>query len=186
MIKIEDKLIQIIKNKKIVLNEDIVLERLLDRKRWPKNYISGQPSVEAILKEGSKHQEFFDKDGYLNSEKCIQCYEEGYTLILSNIGGFSKDIWMIQQLLNYHFKTTINMNFYFGNGKKSVSFEKHSHSYPVIVKNIYGKSKWIIDEEEKVLENQDVIWFDKFINHQVVEINTPKLSLTCNIEDIKE
>lgn len=178
----EEKLLNILKNKKVNLTEEDILNRFLDRFRWPKMYSWKQPSVEAILEDGSKHQDFFDEDGYLNSEKCIQCYEEGYTLILSNIGGFSKDVWMIQQLLNYQFKTTINMNFYFGNGKKSISFEKHNHPYPVIVKNIYGSSKWIIDEKETILENQDVTYFDKLIDHQVIEINTPKLSLTCNID----
>ena len=181
----DNQFLNLLKNKQVTLTEEMLLERLLDRRRWPRQYISGQPSVEAILEDGTKTQNFFDSDLYLNSEECIRYYEEGYTLILSNIGGIFKDIWEIQQLLNYQFKTFINMNFYFGNGKKSVSFDKHQHHYPVIVKNIYGKSKWIINEEEKVLENQDVIWFDKFINHQVVEINTPKLSLTCNI-DAKE
>ena len=41
-----------IKKKPVLLNEDIVLERLLDRKRWPKQYMDGQPSVEAILEDG--------------------------------------------------------------------------------------------------------------------------------------
>lgn len=182
---IENRYIQMIKKKPVLLNEDTVLDRLLDRKRWPKQYMDGQPSVEAILEDGSKHQNFFDEDGYLNSEMCIKCYEEGFTLILSNIGGFSKDVWIIQQLLNHQFNKFINMNFYFGNGKKSVSFDKHQHDYSVLVKNVYGKSKWLIDEEEKVLENQDIIWFDKNTSHQVVEINTPKLSITCNI-DIEE
>ena len=75
----------------------------------------------------------------------------------------------------------VNCNFYFGNGKKSISFNKHQHEYPVIVKNIYGNSKWIIDEKEVILKDQDVIWFDKNIDHQVVSINKPKLSMTCNI-----
>ena len=101
--------------------------------------------------------------------------------ILSNVGGISKDLWMIQQLLNYRFGCEINCNLYFGNGKKSISFDAHDHDYPVLVKNIYGKSKWIIDKEEKMLENQDVIFFDKNVTHQVIEINTPKLSLTCNL-----
>ena len=69
----------------------------------------------------------------------------------------------------------------FGNGKKSVSFEKHQHDYPVIVKNIYGTSKWIIDNKEVILGNQDVIWFDKNTDHQVIEISEPKLSMTCNL-----
>ncbi len=66
--------------------------------------------------------------------------------------------------------------------KKSVSFFKHNHEYPVIVKNIYGTSRWIIDEKEVVLKDQDVIWFDKGVDHQVIEISDAKLSLTCNIQ----
>lgn len=178
----EEKLLNILKNKQVNLTEKDILDRLLDRFRWPKTYSWNQPSIEAILEDGTKHQNFFNEDGYLNSEECIKCYEEGYTLILSNIGGFSKDTWVIQQLLNNHFKTTINMNFYFGNGKKSISFEKHNHPYSVIVKNIYGKSKWIIDNKERTLENQDLLWFNQLIDHQVIEINAPKLSLTCNID----
>jgi len=88
----------------------------------------------------------------------------------------------VQQSLNQTFKKYINCNLYFGNGNKSISFPKHSHDYPVIVKNIYGTSRWIIDEKEVVLKDQDVICFNKGINHQVVEISDAKLSLTCNIQ----
>ena len=42
------ELIDFIKNKVINITQEDVLERLLDRKRWPKNYLDGQPSVEAI------------------------------------------------------------------------------------------------------------------------------------------
>ena len=179
---IEDNLINLLSLKQVNVSEKNVLERLLDRYRWPFMYPWGQPSVEAILEDGSKHQKFFSKDGYLDSEECIKCYQEGYTLILSNIGCFSKDTWDIQDKLNKTFKTYINCNFYFGNGKKSISFDKHRHEYPVIVKNIYGSSKWIIDEKEVILKDQDCIFFNKDIDHQVVEINNAKLSMTCNIE----
>jgi hypothetical protein len=40
----------------------------------------------------------------------------------------------------------------------------------------------MIDNAEQKLKDQDVIWFDKNINHQVLEIQSPKLSLTCNID----
>ncbi len=179
---VEDKFIGILKNKKVNLTEEDVLERILDRFRWPIQYPWGQPSIEAINKDGSKHRDFFYRDGYIDPEKCIKCYEQGYTLILSNITGFNKDIWIIQQLLNKNFQRNINCNFYFGNGNKSVSFDKHQHGYPVIVKNIYGNAKWIIDEKEVILKDQDVIWIDKFTDHQVVEISDAKLSMTCNIE----
>ena len=168
-------------DKKINLNEDSILEKLLDRYRWPKHYLHGQPSVEAIKEDGTKHQDFFNEDQYLNSLDCIKCYEDGYTLILSNVGGLSKELWLFEQHLNHVFNKFINCNFYFGNGKKSISFPKHNHEYPVMVKNIYGKSKWIIDEKEVLLDEQNVVFFDKFVNHEVIEIEDKKLSLTCNL-----
>jgi len=171
-----------LKSKKINLTEENILDRLLDRYRWPKIYpIYNQPSIEAIREDGEKDQDFFWKDDYLDSEKCIKRYEEGYTLIFSKVNGFCKDTWIFHQLLFNTFKKECNCNFYFGNGKKSVSFDKHNHYYPVIVKNIFGESKWIIDEKEIILKDQDCIGFDEFIDHQVVEINSPKLSMTCNI-----
>jgi len=180
---VEDRLIQQLKSQEMSITEDTILERLLDPLRWPKILpFYNQPSVEAIMEDGSKHQNFFDQNDLLKSFDCIKCYEEGHALILSNIGSLCKDIWLIQQILNQTYKKHINCNLYFGNGKKSVSFNKHNHEYPVIVKNIYGKSKWIIDEKEVILKDQDVIWFDKNIDHQVVEISDAKLSLTCNIE----
>ena len=163
---IEKQLIDKLQNLAVNLTEDNMLEKLLDSKRWPKQYLSGQPSVEAIIEDGTKHQEFFGDDGYLLSEKCIEC----------------NDVWIIQQLLNTQFQTDININIYMGNGKKSISFGKHQHDYAVIVKNIYGESTWMIDNVEQKLKDQDVIWFDKNINHQVLEITSPKLSLTCNID----
>jgi len=173
--------IKTLHNKKINITEENVLERLLDRFRWPVRYPWGQPSVEAINQNGSKHQDFFYKDGYLDSQKCIKTYEDGYTLIISNIGSLFKDTWTVQELLNSEFSNSINCNFYFGNGKKSISFDKHDHEYPVIVKNIYGESKWIIDSKEIIVKDQDCIWFDKYIDHQVIDIKNFKLSMTCNI-----
>ena len=179
---VEDKIIKKLNSLKVNISEEVILERFLDRYRWPKQYSWGQPSIEAINPNGSKDQDFFHEDGYVDSERCIKRYEDGYSLIISNIGGFCKDTWIIQQILNQHYMRHINCNFYFGNGKKSISFDKHDHDYPVIVKNIYGESKWVIDEKEVILKNQECIWFDKFTKHQVIEISDAKLSMTCNIE----
>tara|TARA_R100000742_G_C4272062_1_gene91140 strand:- start:409 stop:951 length:543 start_codon:yes stop_codon:yes gene_type:complete len=179
---VEDNLLKKINQVKVSINETDVFDRLLDKLRWPKQYPWGQPSIEAINVDGSKDQNFFGDDGYVDSDECIKRYEEGYALILSNIGGFTLQTWMIQQYLNKYFNKEINCNFYFGNGTKSISFKKHSHDYPVLVKNIYGTSKWIIDGKEVLLQSQDAIWFDSFTPHEVVEIVNPKLSMTCNIE----
>jgi mannose-6-phosphate isomerase-like protein (cupin superfamily) len=178
---VEDNFLKSIRDKKVNLTEQQVLERFYDRFRWPKFYPWGQPSVEAIKEDGTKHQDFFLKDNYIDSNKCIEIYLEGYTLILSNIGGFCKDTLEIQWMISDFFKTNVNCNFYFGNGKKSVSFDKHSHEYSVLVKNIYGNSEWVIDKQQINLHNQDCVWFNKGVEHQVLRIDSNKLSMTCNI-----
>jgi hypothetical protein len=62
---VEDRLIQQLKIQEMSITEDTILERLLDRYRWPKFKPNNlQPSVEAILEDGSKHQNFFDEDNY--------------------------------------------------------------------------------------------------------------------------
>jgi|TARA_Y100000114_G_scaffold128755_1_gene125916 mannose-6-phosphate isomerase-like protein (cupin superfamily) len=183
---IDQNLLNEIAGVKVDMTEKQMLNRLLDRFRWPKRYsmapLTGMPSVEAINEDGSKDENFFSHDNFLDSVECIKRYNDGYSLILSAVGGICLGTWQIQQMLNKRLNKYVNCNLYFGNGKKSVSFEKHNHHYPVIVKNIYGKSKWIIDEKEVYLQNQDVIFFDKGTDHQVVEIYDAKLSLTCNIE----
>ena len=177
----EDKVTQIIKQINMSTTEDKILDRLLDRLRWPKTYPWQQPSVEAINQDGSQHQNFFDDDNFLNSMDCIKCYEEGHNLVLSNVGSLCRDLWFVQETLAKNFKRFINCNLYFGNGKKSVSFPLHKHDYSVIVKNLYGESIWVIDGKEVILKDQDAIWFDKETYHQVIKIKEPKASLTCNI-----
>ena len=180
---VEDNFFQIIKDIKVNLSEEIVLERLHDRLRWPKIYQHfNQPSIEAILEDGSKTQDFFCDDGYIDAEKCIKKYQEGYTLIFSQVGSFCRDTLLIQNILKEKFKKHVWCNFYLGNGRKSVSFKKHRHEYAVVVKNIFGQSKWIINEQPIILKNQEVIYFGKDIDHQVVEINNAKMSMTCSID----
>ena len=178
----EKNILEYITNVNVGINEEYVLERILDWKRWPKKYPDGMSSISAIKEDGSYHQDFYDADGNLNSMDCIKCYEEGYTLVFGNVGSLSKDLWIIQQFLNESFGRYMNCNLYFGTGKKSVSFGKHWHEYDVIVKNIYGESKWIVGEKELILKNQNCIYFDRYVEHQVIQINNAKLSLTCNID----
>ena len=66
---VDDSILNKLNKVKVKLTEQEVLNRLLDRMRWPKNYLSGQPSVEAIKEDGTKHQDFFDEDLYLNSAR---------------------------------------------------------------------------------------------------------------------
>lgn len=173
---------RIIKDYKIYLKEEDILNRIQDRIRWPKEYPWGQPSIEAVKKDGLKHQNFFNEDGYVNSNECIKHYESGQTLVISDIGYINTNTSFIQKLLNETYNKKINCNFYFGKGNKKVSFKKHSHPYAVIIKNIYGDSTWIINKKKYKLNNQNVFVIDKNIDHEVVSIETPKLSMTINLE----
>jgi len=181
MIKKLLKLTDIIRDIKVNLTEEDILEKLYDRFRWPTQYPWGQPSVEAINEDDTKNQDFFLEDNYINSKKCIEYYEGGYTLVLSNIGYTNKDTAKIQTILNKHFNKPINCNFYFGKGNKSVSFKKHNHPYSVIVKNIYGESSWIINGEKIKLNKQNTLFFNKNTNHEVTAIKDKKLSMTLNL-----
>ena len=175
------RLADTIADTKINLTEEDILEKLCDRLRWPKQYPWGQPSVEAINENSTKNQNFFELDNYINSPKCIKYYEEGYTLILSNIGYITKDTAKIQTMLNNCFQKHINCNFYFGKGKKDVSFKTHKHDYAVMIKNIYGESTWLIDGKELNLTNQNTLFFNRDTNHEVIAIKDKKLSMTLNL-----
>ena len=181
MIKKLLKLTDIIRDIKVNLTEEDILEKLYDRLRWPKQYPWGQPSLNAITEDDTKNQDFFLEDNYINSKKCIEYYEGGYTLVLSNIGYTNKDTAKIQTILNKHFNKPINCNFYFGKGNKSVSFKKHNHPYNVIVKNIYGESSWIINGEKIKLNKQNTLFIKKNTNHEVTAIKDNKLSMTLNL-----
>ena len=73
------------------LREQDILDRLYDRLRWPKAYPWGQPSIEVIKEDTRPYQDFFLEDGFIDSDKCIKYYQDGYTLVISNIGWFHKE-----------------------------------------------------------------------------------------------
>ncbi len=172
----------LIQQKKINVSRNDILERLSDRYRWPIVYPWNQPSVEFILSDGSKlHRELFLDDGYLNSDYAVQLYQSGYTLLLSNVGSLFNDFLYVQNILNKTLSKNININLYAGEGSKSVSFPPHTHEYDVLVKNISGKSVWILDDQNPVLQNQDILFVPKFSRHAVTSIVGDKISLTCNL-----
>jgi hypothetical protein len=179
------KTAEIIRNIKINVSEKDILESFDNQKKWPMFYPWGQPSVEVILQDGSKTQDFFDENNFVISEKIKAYYENGYTLILSNIGELFGDFKKVSNALNEMFGKKFNINAYFGKGTESISFKTHAHDYPVLVKNVFGQSHWIIQNQNLILEQQNVLFFDAFIEHEVVKINSTKLSLTCNLTDCK-
>jgi hypothetical protein len=157
------------------------LEKIKDRYRWPITYFGGQPTVEVILEDGSKTNNLFLADGYVNSDLVIDAYDKGYTVLLSRIQKMHPDILNLGLQTDKYCNQEVNMNVYFGKGTSSVSFPSHTHEYAVLVKSIEGESEWVIGGETKLLKDQEAIYFDAYVPHAVTKIIRPKLTITCNL-----
>jgi hypothetical protein len=170
------------------INEKFLIGRILDRYRWPSQYINSWtslwsrdcPSVEVLLNNTTQSGNFYLNDDYLNSKKVLEYYDLGHTVILSRVDYFSEDTTKITELLNDHYGE-VTANIYWSKGSSSVSFPLHDHNYHVLVKNICGKSVWTIADQEILLENQQALYFDAHTQHCVKEILEPKISITFNI-----
>ena len=178
-----EKIHQIVLDHEINLTEDDVLDFLKIRYRWPLQYPWGQPSVEIISEFGMNTQgEFFTFDGKFLFDVWKQYYDAGFTTILSNILDLTPELRSLSDKLFHYTGSTINGNFYFSRGSSNhrVSFPPHTHPYNVIVKPIYGDSKWQLGTE--VLENpKQSFIIPQETSHSVYECLGKKLSLTLNI-----
>jgi len=180
-----ENLVNIVSKINIDLNEKDVLTFLKNEKRWPPHYPNSQPSVEIINELGTKSMDFFEttRDGtFLNYDKWYELYENGYTTIISNVLDLNDELRNLRSLIKKEIGINVCGNFYFSRPGKKASFDKHSHPYNVIVKQIYGKSKWLIGENKFVLEPNQTCLIPKNTGHAVIEKTENKLSLTLNIE----
>jgi hypothetical protein len=183
MILDEKKINQLASINVEIIEKDL-LDRIQDRYRWPYEYPydkQPQPSIECINPDGTTHRDFFNKDGWVDSKKAIDLYQEGYTLIISRVHTLFPSVIPLSIELAKCVGKEINGNAYFSKGTKSVSFGLHNHYYPVLVKNVYGKVKWIVGDQEVILQEQDTLFFKEYTDHQVVEIIEPRLSITFNL-----
>lgn len=178
-----NKVLNMVYNSPLRITESMVLERIKDRYRWPKFYNTGCPTIERIAREdGYKEQDFFSPiDDHLLYDQFLNLYKEGHTFVLSGVQYLFNDISAITNRLNEEFNIEVNSNMYISKGSKVISYPYHEHDYAVIIKNIDGRSKWLIDGEEYTLEQQNVFFIDKFKWHCVKEINNFKLSVTFNL-----
>lgn len=183
MVDIENDLIEKIRLQEINISKEFIIDRLQDRFRWPLEYPYMQgPSIEFIEKNGTKFdsQDLFP-DMFLNPYKALHLFHLGYTIIISNVGTLHRDIRKLYYMLTEHYQRHIQINMYAGTGESSISFYPHNHDYDVIVKNVCGKSKWIIGNEEKDLKDNEILVIPMFTDHSVISIENFKLTLTCNI-----
>ena len=81
-----DAVLKIVYESPINITENMILERLRDRYRWPKSYNSGYPSLERIVKDdGLKEQDFFASDNHIQSHTLVYPLIHSYTLIYTHI-----------------------------------------------------------------------------------------------------
>lgn len=176
------KVLDYVQQAKINITEETMLERLSDRYRWPQYYNTGAPTVERIIEaDGLKTQDFFNRDRHIDREKFFDYYNQGFTFVISAVQYLFNDITNITEYLSDIYGTEINSNIYISKGKKIVSYPYHDHEYSVIIKNIYGNSKWLIDDKDRYLENQNIFYVPKGTYHAVKEIEDIKLSITFNL-----
>ena len=176
-------ILQALEDVKVVLTEQELLNLLKIRKRWPKFYpVSNTPSIEVINITGLKSSAFFSEDGYLDYNKWFECYQLGYTTIISNVLDLTEDLRNFSKVLMKEIGFIPHSNFYFSRPGKRASFPSHSHPYDVFVKQIYGTSDWIINGEKIRLFSQKTLVSPKNMLHEVVTKKNKKLSLTMNID----
>ena len=174
---------KVVRSVDINLNEKDILNFLKIKRRWPYRYPWGQPSIEIISEnEALASKEFFGVDSYFIFEQWHRYYDLGFTTIISNVLDLNSDLRTLNKRLSDHTGLSINANFYFSKPGRRASFDKHNHEYDVIVKQIYGKSHWIIDDKEFVLKSKDTCVIPKDVYHKVINKNENKLSLTINIQ----
>lgn len=174
------------------IDDHILMGRILDRYRWPIEYIENpesfwsrknKSSIEVFLENGTVSANFFLNDNYVHSEKVLEYYTLGHTVIISKVEYISEDVAKITRILNEHYRD-VTANIYWGKGTSSISFPLHDHNYHVLVKNVSGKSIWTVGDKEILLENQYALYFDAFTKHSVNKIIEPKLSITFNLPPI--
>ena len=182
------RLVEYISVFQLEIDEDWVLEKLQDPLRWPVKYSHGQPTVEMISNLDSTVlvQPFYRYE-YLDYKEFSKFYDMGFTFILSNVLTLHPDMRRLSAYLQEQTGIMCSGNFYISKGGQKPSFDKHKHEYNVIVKQLYGKGFWKVenkvshDTNDIVLEPQATLLIPKNHYHQVMEVKEPKLSLTINL-----
>tara|TARA_R100001126_G_scaffold1645_2_gene1652 strand:+ start:92 stop:649 length:558 start_codon:yes stop_codon:yes gene_type:complete len=169
------------------ISEKEVLNHLKNTKRWPQSYPWGQSSVEIINNIGTQSANFFKAHVYTNQcyldfDKWYRYYDLGYTTIISNVFDLNDGLRELSHKLTDMTGMLLNGNFYFSKPGQIASFNGHTHNYNVIVKQIYGESKWVVGDKDINLKPQKALIVPSMSVHKVVTKMNKKLSLTINID----
>ena len=176
--------LDIVNNHKINLSEEDVFNFLKITRRWSIRYNSNDRTVETIDQWGRNSiSGFFDLEGLFLFDEWKKFYDYGLTTTLADVLDLSIELRDLSEKLFNVCGKKLHANFYFSKGSESsrVSFNQHSHNYDVIVKPIYGKSLWKINNDNIMVEDQSFL-IPAGTMHSVESCVDGKLSLTINYE----
>lgn len=176
-------------NLQVNITEEQILNLLQLQKRWPKDYqhCDNYSSVEIINYWSERvHFEYrntlFDGNGYLDYNKLKRYYDNGFTILLSDILDLTTELRTVNEYFIDTYGTLVQGNFYLSGAETTgaPSFDCHEHMYDVFVKQIYGWSMWKVNNQEFKIEPGDVITIPMGVQHQVIDHSEKRLSLTIN------
>ena len=87
-----NKLEEELKDLRIPLQEDDVLDLLQIRKRWPLKYPWGQYGVEILNSNGILVFPFYSYDGYFVYEEWKKYYDNGFMTVLNSVLDLTKEL----------------------------------------------------------------------------------------------
>ena len=168
------------------ITEQDVLNFWKIRRRFPHEFHTQSPSIEVTNSyDGEFHQRgMFDSEGYLEYFKILDYYEKGHTVIMSNVFDLTEELRMLEGVISDVFAFyPVYGNFYMSKSDKG-GFSSHNHSlFDVFVKQIYGTSHWVLNENEDViLPPGDVLFISKGTNHYIKSTDGPRLSLSIRMK----
>ena len=175
-------LVTTIHEHQINLNEDDILDLLKIRNRWIK-YKNDPPVLTITQWREHYWGEYYDDAGLFLFDQWKKSYDLGFTSILVDVTDLTQQLRDLEDKIRQFSGTRGNANFYLTKGSNihRVSFADHFHDYDVIVKMIYGKCVWKIDNQYVELQNNTIL-IPANTTHSVVECTDKKLSLTINLQ----
>ena len=168
---------KIINDHEIEIDEDKILDLLQITKRFP------EAAIKVLNHCGLMSDQFFDAHKFLIYERWKKLYDYGFTTLINNVLDLTADLRSLDQKILPLKGSYTNANFYLSKGTMSrrPSFDLHNHDYDVIVKPIYGKSIWVVGNEEFELSPDTIVIIPAFTDHCVVSSPEKRLSLTINL-----
>jgi mannose-6-phosphate isomerase-like protein (cupin superfamily) len=188
----------IIESSDVNLTEENIFNFLQIENRWPYQYFKDvenprqgpssiygfETPIQVIVKENIvERNSFYDRTGKFIFDEWKKYYDLGFTTMISDVLDLTPELRKLRSEIFNITGINVEGNFYLTNGGKKVhsSWLPHKHHYNVIVKMIYGDTKWKISDDTLDYSGGDVILIPPETYHSVVECPNKRLSLTINL-----